>query len=106
MENEKLEEIKNKVTNPETTLHISRIPRKTKLEFVNWCAEEFEGDWGMGLKFLFDYFKGVLPIPNSDINQKIEILANEIENIKSQPQEKKKVITSVNGRVIAEKKEE
>lgn len=103
MENEKLEEIRQRVTNPEITLHISRIPRKTKAEFVKWCEEEFESDWGMGLKFLWDYFKGILPIPHSEADQKIEILANEISELK---QQKKKVITSINGKVIAEKSEE
>ena len=103
---EKLEEIKKKVTNPETALHISRVPKNTNREFKEWCKEEFEGDYGMGLKWLWDFRKGMFVNPNEELNQKIEILAEEISAIKEQPKPKKKVIRSVNGKVITEKKEE
>lgn len=106
---EKFEEIKRKI-NPETTLHIARVPRKTNKEFKGWANEEFEGDYGMALKHLWDFFKGCFPKPNEEVNQKIEVLAEEITNLKSQPvlteEPKKKVIRSVGGTVIAEKKEE
>ena len=36
----------------EKSLHISRIPRKTKEEFVAFAEEEFAGDYGMTLAFL------------------------------------------------------
>lgn len=33
---------------------ISRVPSKTKDEFMTWCKEELSNDYGMGLKFCFD----------------------------------------------------
>lgn len=38
-------------------LSISRIPEKTKEEFVNFANEEFCGDFGMALKYIWDTFK-------------------------------------------------
>jgi len=41
----------------ETRLNISRVPRKTRAEFVAFANEEFEEDYGMALKFIWDNFK-------------------------------------------------
>ena len=43
------------------TLHIARIPDKTKGEFIDLAMREFCGDYGMALKWLMD------DIPNQDI---------------------------------------
>lgn len=38
----------------EIVLKISRVPRGTKKEFVSLALAQFEGDYGMTLKFIFD----------------------------------------------------
>lgn len=103
---EKIYEIKQRAR--DFGLIISRIPEKTRSEFKEWCKDEFAGDYGMGLKWLWDLRKGMFASPNEEVNQKIDILADEVSQLKSQPVEepKKKVIRSVSGKVITEKKEE
>ena len=41
----------------EKRLSISRVPKKTKEEFVAFANEEFEEDYGMCLKHVWDNFK-------------------------------------------------
>ncbi len=65
-----------------TSLVIARIPEKTKTEFMKWCEEDLCKDYGMGIKWLLDYYKGTLPNQNEEINEKIEILADEINKLK------------------------
>ena len=38
----------------ERSLHISRIPKKTKEDFVKFADEEYVSDYGMAFKFCFD----------------------------------------------------
>lgn len=98
---EKFEEIKKKVS--DKCLFIGRIPKKTKLEFLELAKEEFEDDFGFTLKWLLDFRKGLLSDPNQVLIEQIEIMAKEIEQLKAVPQEKKKVIHSVGGTKITEK---
>ena len=79
-------------------LTIKRVPKKTLLQFREWCDSEFEGDWGMGLKWLWDFFTGTL----GKGHERAEALAmqalEQIAELKSQPQEEeKKTITTVDG---------
>ena len=101
METEKLMEIKEKVSfNPDTCMSIKRIPRKAKVRFVEFANEEFEGDYGMALKFLIDFKDGVFGENNDD---KINILADEIVEIKKkleEPKVEKKIIKMSNGRIV------
>ena len=41
----------------EKRLSISRVPKKTKEEFIAFANEEFEEDYGMCLKHIWDQFK-------------------------------------------------
>jgi len=53
-----LEEFKEIVLrDKEKRLSISRVPKKTKEEFVAFANEEFEEDYGMCLKYVWDNFK-------------------------------------------------
>lgn len=36
------------------SLHITRIPKKTRDEFIAWANEEYCGDFGFALKALWD----------------------------------------------------
>jgi len=40
----------------ERSLHISRIPKNTKQAFIALAEEDFAGDYGMTVKYLFDNF--------------------------------------------------
>jgi len=68
----KLEENRNR-------LNIKRVPIHTKREFIQWCEEEFEGDYGMGLKWLWDFYNGVFNGEN--FIDKINNLENKIESM-------------------------
>ncbi len=110
MENiqDKILKIKEKVGR--TSLHISRIPGETKTRFMKLCKEEFEDDYGMGIKWLMDFRDGILSSPNVELSNKIDILAEEIASLKNnvvvpEEQPKKRKIRSVSGRTIAEKEE-
>jgi len=90
-------------------LFISRIPLKTKEEFKCFANEDFAGDYGFCLKFLLDFHQGLLTTSNQVLIDQIEMLAQEIDSIKSslvkKEEPKKKQIKSVSGRVISEKEE-
>ena len=106
---DKLLEIKQKAT--ERNLYIRRVPKKTREEFINWCDEEFEGDWGFGLKWLMDFRKGLLETPESQllILEKIDILANEIEQLKKKedkPQKRRMLSGKILGKQMEEKNEQ
>lgn len=105
MNKEQLEVIKEKVS--QGGLYISRVPKKTRIEFIELAREDFEGDYGFCLKFLLDFHSGLLSDPNRMLMEQMGLMAQEIESLKSVPQEqqKKKVIRSVGGTVITEKEE-
>ena len=63
------------------SLHIARVPPKTKEEFTKWAKDEFCGDYGMALKFLWD------GMPKGDILGILELV---------QEQEIRRFITMVN----------
>jgi len=46
----------------EKTMDISirRVPKKTKRWFIEYANEEYEGDYGMLLKCLVDFYRGML----------------------------------------------
>jgi hypothetical protein len=73
----------------EKKLSISRIPEKTKKEFVELANSEFCGDYGMCLKFLMD------GIPKGDIKDilikimEIEERLIKLESLKSVGGEKR-----------------
>ena len=76
----KIEEIRKKVSR--TSLHIGRIPEKTKTEFIKLCEEEFEKDYGMCIKWLMDFRNGLLSSPNQILSDKIDVLAEELNQLK------------------------
>ena len=78
--NPELEEIKERVTE---SIHISRIPKQTKTEFIQLAKEEFCEDYGMCLKFLLDFRSGLLSNPNEELSAKIDILAEKIQQIEA-----------------------
>ncbi len=88
----KVEEIKKKVSR--TSLYIGRVPEKTKTDFIKLADIEFEKDYGMCLKWLMDFRNGLLENPNSVLSSRIDILAEEINQLKGlaekEPEKEKK----------------
>jgi len=93
---EKIEEIQQKISR--TTIHISRVPEKTKTRFVEIANNEFEGDYGFCLKQLLDFRDGLLTTPNQMILDRIEILEEKINNLKIEDEPKTKKM--VGGRIL------
>ena len=65
-----------------TTIQISRIPEKSKTEFVELANKEFSSDFGMTVKWLLDFRSGLLSSPNEQLSARIDILADEINTLK------------------------
>ena len=99
---EKLEQLKGRVC--KKNLYIQRIPAKTKLRFQELSAEDFDGDYGFTLKFLLDFYDGLISSPNRILIEQMEVMAEEITKLKSVPKEepkpKRESITSLSGRTI------
>ncbi len=62
---------------------ISRLPPKTREEFVNYCKEELCGDYGMGLKWLWDYYKGALGLGSEVAEAKADEALTQITEMKT-----------------------
>ena len=43
-------EILNKLQANKESLHFTRVPKKTREEFIAWADKEFLGDYGFALK--------------------------------------------------------
>lgn len=50
---EKIREIAKRISENKRSLHIARIPDKTKDSFILLAEEEFCGDYGMALRDIF-----------------------------------------------------
>lgn len=96
---EQIEKIKEKLEESYLRLVIHRIPRPTKEAFLKWANAEFDGDYGMALKFLFDMHVGNLPNDVAYLVSETHRLSDEIEALKQKPEEKK-VRRTVSGRVL------
>ena len=55
----------------ETRLNISRVPKKIREEFTKFAEEEFEGDYGMLLKHIWDKYKESSFYQNLDLIYRI-----------------------------------
>ena len=99
----KLEEIKKKVS--QDGIYINRVPKKTRKEFIDYAKEEFAGDYGMALKWLIDFRSGLLSNPNQILMDQMQVMSEELDELKSNPEKKTKVIRSLSGKVITEQEE-
>ena len=68
----RIEKVANKIKEIAESLHISRVPLKTKRKFINLAFAMFAGDYGMTLKYLLD---------NEDINNRIESLSVGLQQV-------------------------
>ena len=87
----------------EKSLHISRVPRKVKLEFAEYAEEEFAGDYGMLLREIWEsykLYKNVLQGMDIKINHITHIL----EKSTAEEQEEEPGIKMLSGDVKGGKK--
>ena len=61
----------------EKRLSISRVPKKTKEEFIAFANEEFEEDYGMCLKHVWDSFK-MWKLYFENIDMKLDNILNRV----------------------------
>ena len=57
------------------SLHITRMPKKTREEFIAWANEEYCGDFGFALKALWD------DQPKADVRTMMDMVKNLEERI-------------------------
>ena len=97
-----LEEFKEIVLrDKEKRLSISRVPKKTKEEFVAFANEEFEEDYGMCLKYVWDNFKMwkmFFENTNFKLDNIIELISQPQPT--NQPEQKGETISLLSGKKI------
>ena len=80
-------------------LTISRVPTKTKEEFSNWCKEELSNDFGMGLKWLWDFYTGILGKGHERAEAMASEALEEVNALRAELAEgKKKTIRTLDGK--------
>lgn len=83
----------------EKRLSISRIPKKTKEEFVAFANEEFEEDYGMCLKYVWDNFK-MWKMFFENTNYKLDNILDIISQLQPTNQPEKEGISLLGGNKI------
>lgn len=96
MMNEQVQQLRERVING---FSINRIPPKTKAEFIQFAEEEYCGDRGFALDFLWKFYTGVITSGIEHLEQEILLLKEEVEKIKT-VKEEKKGRTMMNGRKV------
>lgn len=84
-------------------LHFKRVPKPTLEWFQKKADEEFEGDYGMLLKFLVDFYQGLIPE-----NETLQALVEEINVLKdrvkvleeNKKQDEVKVVRASDGTIL------
>lgn len=94
---DKIKQITDKLVENQKSLHINRLPINTKRLFRKIAETEFEGDYGMLLKYLLD---------REVIHERIDLIEHRIFNIESNntttKEDEKKPIKMCDGRTIKE----
>jgi len=81
-------------------LAIQRVPNKTEFKFKKLAQEEFCNDYGMCLKFLIDFYEGMLPTGNEAVFAKLEEHEQRLTVLETKPKEPEKVIRTLSGKKI------
>lgn len=106
---DKLARLAQRIKDNQESIHMKRVPKKTMVTFKELANSDFCGDYGMTLKWLVD---GLLTAESTmiiDTLQEHEVRLSTLESASvgvELEQEKKKVITMLNGRQIVRKEEE
>lgn len=90
-----MQKIKETVMKGEGYLHIKRLPKNTVNELIDYLnnEDEFSGDWAMGMKHIWDTYKGMITLPDEKVMAELESLharvfelESKLNEIKSAPQ--------------------
>ena len=87
-------------------IYMDRVPNRTFDAFMKLAKEEFCNDYGMTLKYLVDFYQGIIPVGNEHLELELSNLKLEIEQIKVQlkekvvVEEKKSTRKMLNGREV------
>lgn len=78
-----VQKAKEKVMEGEGYLHIKRLPRNTTRELISFLndSDEFNGDWGMGMKYIWDTFKGMLPPKDGGMHETVLALCERVDSL-------------------------
>ena len=95
----RMEQIKKSLK--ETALGINYIDAEYKKKFTELAKKEYGDNYGVALKELIKIYEGFYPKGNEEILAKIDILANEIEQIKSQLSQPKEIKGPPNGYIYS-----
>ena len=97
--NEKIQEIREKIFN-KPDLIINRVPKNTLERFKELASnDEFSKDYGFTLKFLMDFYIGLIPSGVEHLEEKIEQLQQQINELKT-TEDTSKDIKLANGKTI------
>ena len=77
-------------------LVISRVPKHTREEFIEFADEEFASDYGMCLKYLWDNHALFMTII-SGFDSKLDYIKTLLENQGQEPREERKEIKTLAG---------
>ena len=70
-------------------LHINRLPINVYRRFKSFASnEEFARDYGMAIKFLLDFYEGLIPTGMETLQLEIEELKSRVENLETNKEEK------------------
>jgi len=93
-----IDEIRQKLLENKSALRIARIPQKVKEEFTAWADKEFCSDWGMALKWLWDFYKGIMPEGHEEIYARLDMLEAKIAKLEEKKETKH--IRTVTGKIL------
>jgi hypothetical protein len=87
------------------TLTMNRVPKNTYDRFIALAnQEDFCSDFGMTLKFLLDFYIGIIPTGLETMQMDILMLKDKVGQLESRsqakPEPETKVVRMANGRVI------
>ena len=92
--------IRDRLTKNGPSLHIDRLPLKTRDTFVGLAKTDHCDDYGFTVKFLLDFYLGYFTQGNDELKQQVISLSQEVANLKAdKDKEVKKGRTMMNGMV-------
>jgi len=104
MENEiRIDEIKEKIFTRRPDLVIDRVPEKIRVMFKELAKEDFCNDYGMTLKFLVDFYFGLIPTGTEHMELRMVQLEQQMIELRQSSDKKEdddKTIKTNNGREI------
>lgn len=93
---EEAQEIRSRIMNG---FAINRIPQKARDEFIAFSEDEFCGDRGFALKFLWDFYTGVISSGIEHLESELLLVKKELAELKDKPKEENKPKPRMDGSV-------